>query len=629
MSGARITSVFLIWAGFILLLGVVPWHLPTNPDLPNSAAMLGYNVSAAYLLLAGWTVICFVVLARFSRPSVPAQTQDDPAPEPGPGLWLRWAERAVVAAAVLIVYWPAAIARFGKHVEDAYFLTALQRMSCGDLPYVDFEFLYGPLMIIPAHLWMNAFGFSMTSYYAYYALLQVALFVLILVLLQRFIPGARRRWFAFFLLLPFYADILYGLNWIGWRHIAGILAIIVISGSDRHYMRAISTGAILGLSFAFSYEYAIAAWCAAAAILGARMLSSARAALPGLIGALLLMSGAMLAVGLGALIWATGAFFADYVEATKHAGATALSLGLGQFAFLWTGHSLALFLILSATLTAGAGAIRQIWQTPPNRADLMLVGAVIFALAALKIALQRADYLHLAVPFLPLVFVFLLGHPTRVFTFGRPVRIAVFAALIVASITHAIGHAPLGRWVALGMVRGLYHEVTDRDVAGPVEARRYSIQAERSEHQPHVTELARHLAMPELRDRPVLYYYQEWDMTLDAGTCAAGYSFYDLLYSDARRPLAQTALTPGLIVVINKTDYQKLFQGSVPASQPRKAAALARVARWTSSNHADQSTLEQEAEWAMWKNALGDRLVNTFHVLAELDGFVLLERNKE
>jgi hypothetical protein len=343
----------------------------------------------------------------------------------------------------------------------------------------------------------------------------------------------------------------------------------------------------------------------------------------------LLMAGTMLAVGLGVLFWATGGFFADYVEATKHVSATALSLGLGQFAFHWTGHSLALFFVLFAVIAAGAGAISQIRLIPPNRTDLMLVGSAIFALAALKIALQRADYLHLAVPFLPLVFVLLMNKPTRVFTFSQPVKTAIFVALVVASVAHAFGHAPLGRWVVVSMARGLYHEVSGRDIAGPVEARRHSIQAERSEHQPHVTELARHLALPALRDRPVLYYYKEWDMTLDAGTCAAGYSFYDLLYSDARRPLAQTALVPGLVVVINKTDYQKLFHGSFPSLQPRKDSVLTRIARWTSSNHAGQSALEQDAEWDMWKGALGDHLIGNFHVLAELGGFVLLERNKE
>ena len=202
MSGARITSVFLIWIGLIVLLGVVPWHLPTDPTLPNSAAILGYNVSAAYWLLAGWTVICFVVLACFSRHSA-AQTPGNSTSRTGPGIGLRWAERALVASAILIAYWPAAIARFGKHVEDAYFLTALQRMGCGELPYVDFEFLYGPLMIVPAYLWIEAFGFSMTTYYAYYALLQVTLFVLIITLLQHFIFEAWRRWLVFFLLLGF------------------------------------------------------------------------------------------------------------------------------------------------------------------------------------------------------------------------------------------------------------------------------------------------------------------------------------------------------------------------------------------------------------------------------------------
>jgi len=409
----------------------------------------------------------------------------------------------------------------------------------------------------------------------------------------------------------------------------GLLAIVVISGKDRHHGRAALTGIILGLGLAFSYEYAIAAWCAAIAILGVQVFAPKDRTLPHLLGAALLMTTVMLAVGLGAIYWATGAQISDYVQATRHAAQTALSLGLGQFAFIWTGHSLALFFVLSAVIAAWAGAMRNIRHHPPNPTDLMLIGAVIFALVALKIGLQRADYLHMAVPFLPLVFVLSLGHHSRLLVFGPAVRTAIACAVIVASVTHVIGHAPLGRWVASSMTRGLYHEVTGRDLAGPVAARRHSIQSERSLHQPAMIALARVLATPDLQDRPVLYYYQEWDVTLDAGTCASGYAFYDLLYSDARYPLAQTATEPGLIVVMNSADYQKLFNGVTTDDAPRQEPALSRLARWTSSNHAAQSVLEQDAEWAMWKAALGDDLMRDFHILDELEGFVLLERNEE
>ncbi len=632
MAVPKLASPFLVWAGFIALLSWVPWHLATNPDLPNSAAILGYNIKAAYLLVVGWALLCFGILATFSRPAPPLpQPVPDQAKnyQSGPSLARRWTERICVAGFTLIAYWPPAIARFGKHIEDAYFLTALQRMSCGEMPYVDFEFLYGPLMIAPAHAWMDTFGFSMTAYYAYYAMLQVALFVLIIALLQRFIPQTRRRWLAFFILLPFYVDILYGLNWIGWRHIVGLLAIVVISNNDRYYGRAALTGIILGLGAAFSYEYAFAAWCAATAILGVQMLAPKRRAIPHLLGAALLMTTVMLAIGLGVIYWATGAQLVEYIQATRHAAQTALSLGLGQFAFFWTGHSLALFFILSAVITVWAGAIRNIRHHTPNSTDLMLIGAVIFALVALKIGLQRADYLHMAVPFLPLIFVLSLGHQTEILTFGRRLKTAISIALVVASVTHLIGHAPLGRWVGSSMARGLYHEITARDLAGAVEARRHSIQSERSLHQPDKIELARVLAATDFRDRPVLYYYQEWDITLDAGTCASGYAFYDLLYSDARHPLAETAKKPGLIVVMNTSDYQKLFNGVTSDAPHRQEPALSKLARWTSSNHAAQSVLEQDAEWAMWKSALGDDLIREFHILKELKGFVLLERNKK
>ena len=52
-----IAVLLFLWAGYVGLLAIVPWQFPPDPDLPNVAARLGYNIEIAYILIAGWTVI--------------------------------------------------------------------------------------------------------------------------------------------------------------------------------------------------------------------------------------------------------------------------------------------------------------------------------------------------------------------------------------------------------------------------------------------------------------------------------------------------------------------------------------------------------------------------------------------
>ena len=51
----------LAWAGFVLILGIVPWFFAPESGLPNTASMQGYNIALAYLLTAGWT-LCVALL---------------------------------------------------------------------------------------------------------------------------------------------------------------------------------------------------------------------------------------------------------------------------------------------------------------------------------------------------------------------------------------------------------------------------------------------------------------------------------------------------------------------------------------------------------------------------------------
>lgn len=616
----------LAWLILLPLLPIVPQLLPPDPSLPNVAAMLGYNVGLAYPLVIGWAVLVALAAAALMRgaalPTAPA-----PAPEqavPGPGAVRVWAERILVAGMAGLFAYPPALARFAPHIEDTYFHTVLWRMACGEVPYRDFEFVYGPLMIYPVNAWLGFFGFSMTGYFAFYALTQIAFYLVLVAILQRQIPQAGRRFLAFVLLLPFVFDFILGLNWIAWRYFAAVLVLLLLAGGPRSIARTLGAGAIIGVGVAYSWEYGIAALCTGLAIQMALLFEPGRGRILALA---VLQAATALAVAALLIFWATGGAPGDWVEATLVVARAANALGLGQFAFRWTLHSAALFALLALLAVAIGAGLARVGRVAASEGDLQLVGAAVFLAVALKVALQRVDFLHLAVPFVPLLLVLLIGKPTRLLALPGAARSVALVLVAVAAIAQAIGHAPLGLLVAKGSARGLYHELTGRPKVGPFPSRLPGTEAERSKADPAMLALAARLAAPDLADRPVLFYGPLWDSAPRVGVCPVGYSFYDLLYSDARAPLAATARNlPGLIVAIEAKDHAYLLGTAPPEAPPAPPTGLRALAAWTSSVHFSQSPLENGIEAEMWRSALGDLLVQDFQVLDEVDGIVLLER---
>ena len=524
--------------------------------------------------------------------------------------------------------WPPALSRFGPRIEDSYFLAALHRVTCGQAPYRDFEFLYGPLMIALPKAWMGVAGYSMTSYYTVYAGLQVALYVLLWSLLQAFLTRFRDRLVAFVLIVPFVLDILFGLNWIAWRYAAVVPVLLLLAPSREEAgisaARALAAGAVTGLAVGYSYEYGLATLLAGLAVLGFR-LAGPGAPVVRLLGAAALVVVAALATAYALVRLAIGDSFGDYLTSLAHVAGGATDLGLGQFAFHWTVLFVAEFAVLAIVVVAGALGLRRLRKTPMTQGDALVIGAGAFALVALKIALQRADYLHLAVPFAPLILVLLLSPPTRLVALARPLRRVAFGLIAVAAAAQAVGHAPLGRWMAEGIARGFLHEAQGRPRVGAVEARGPSLLSERSEAVPAAEALAARLAAADLRARPVLFYAGLWDMAAATGVCPAGYSFYDVLYSDDLRPLGDTAGTPGLIVVIARRDLEALLSDEpVPASA--RNAPLDRLQAIVASRHAYQSALENEVEEQMWREAIGNRLLTEFRERERVGDFVLMER---
>lgn len=625
----RVLALIVVaFAGYGIAMGVLPWWLPPPSDLPNVASLLGYNTSVAYAAVLVWTVIVALLALAFWRVAPERDTQAARHPSAG----RLWTERALVALGVLVAYWPAALARFGDHIEDSYFLASLWRMACGQRPYADFEFLYGPLMLWPTWGLQQVAGYSMVSYYAVYTLSQLVVFLGIVLLLQRYIPHGGRRFLAFLALVPFAFDVLLGLNWIALRYALAVPVILIVAGQPRSCRAAVAAGLLIAVMFGYSWEYALAALFAGlgiqvAALLNARAADDRIAALrAGLLSAAMLIA-VSLSVGAAVLATTSGVGLVDYLASVRQVATFAADRGLGQFAFYWTPHAAALFALLALVVLALGGGARRIGSVPAAVGDYDLVGGAVFAAAALKIGLQRADYLHMAVPFVPLIVMLLIARPRLLAGMTRPVRQLVGVAIAVAAVSQLVGNYPLGRWVMLSNLRGLAHIVEGRPTVGPLAARGYSIEAERSEVEDDVAMLAARLAEPDLASAPVLFYSSLWDMPHHVGVCPTGYAFYDLLYSNDIAPLSEAVRQPGQLVVIDAADLVQLQSGEAPVPDQNLNAAQ-RLASRIASAHPAQSRLETRYEYAMWKAALGDRLLTDFEEIDRLGPFAILRRTQ-
>ncbi|HKK29915.1 MAG TPA: hypothetical protein VKA18_05910 [Alphaproteobacteria bacterium] len=523
-----------------------------------------------------------------------------------------------------MLYWPAATARFGMHIEDTYFLSALWRMACGQEPYADFEFLYGPLMVGLADRWMSADGFSATAYYTYYMAVQVAFYVTLIWILQRYIQSKWWRYLSFAIVFIFTFDILFGLNWIAARYFGVVLAILLVAASPNSIARALGVGSVIGLQAAMSYEYGIAALVAALAMYGVllfyrdrgRAVVCAATALTAATAVWALVSFALLGPGFGA-----------YLEATLHISTVSSALGLGQFAFYWSVHTLALFLFLSCIIALFSGSLRQLGRRPVTEGDLQLIGGCVFLVIGLRISLQRADFLHFAVAFVPLILMWLLGQPRSLLAFWPRLRGVAMGAILIATIAHAAGYTHYGAGILFAQARGISHEIKGLATVGEMASRVPSIHEERSKADPRIAGLAARLAAPDLVDRPVLFYQSSWDMAVSTGVCPKGYAFYDILYGDALYPHFRTAQeNPDLIVVMEEKDYERLLAGPPVQAESPALQGRVRVLNWLNSSHYRQGWYENEVESRMWQEALGNELMQAFRVRERLDRVLLLER---
>ena len=448
-----------IYLGYVLLLVTVPYGFPPEADLSTAAAKEGYNVVAAHYVVLAWSLVAVLGAATYWRW---ARRPDSPSTEGISGSTATvkpagksgyFLETGFVFMVFVVLYAPPFLARYGPYIEDSLFLNYLLRMHCGLTPYLDFEFIYGPLTLYPAFYWTEIFGYSMSSFYGYLSLLEGLKFAVLIVVLQRYFPSRSKRYAIFVVLLPILFNTLLGLNSnAGLRELGPVLIVLMVTAHARSLWAVTGGAVLLGLQLAYSHEYGVACL---AALIGMYGVMAARRE-----GWWVVLSAAILAVGSG-VIWFTAArllmgdAFPAYLTGTEQM-LRYFSEGGHALRFYWTIHSLALFGLLTIACVRVGGGLFAKRGRPLNPGDRLILAGVLFALVALRAGLNRSDLWHLIPAFLVLLFALLLSPPTRVFAASLRGSHRLALTLIgIVSVTQLVGIAPTGSFYAAGYLRGL------------------------------------------------------------------------------------------------------------------------------------------------------------------------------
>lgn len=635
MKGKR--SDLLVFVPLAVLIFGVLEYLPrlvgTEVDGLSAAADAGYDSGVAYLCAIAWALGVIAIGAwRQTRSTEDIDVEEAPASEPsvararGVFQRLHWPELALVFAVFALAYFPLFLARYAPFSEDQFFFATLHRMAHGQVPYRDFAFLYGPLMVYAAHAWTELFGFSMVSFFAYLSLIEGLQFAVLMGVLQLVVPDRRRRWIVFLVLLPFLFNTLLGLNWSGTRRIASVFVALLACTRPYDRRAQVGVGLLAGLHLAYSHEYALGGLVGVLGMYGVGFLRgegwrAVRAAAT---------VGALATVVWIALTYALlGDATAAYVENAREV-ALKMSTGHANFPFRWTLNAAALFFLLAyACVALGRGFFRARGREL-LAGDRLLVCGVLYAFVVLKSGFGRCDHWHMDAAFLVLIVAFLVRLPVAALAFDRAERAGSARFLAAVVITYLVGIAPDGSHYAAGYVKGA-RDVLTGTAPDPVDshARTPSLEVERTHPRSGILAMGNLLARPDLADRPVFFHAGTWHLGPFVGVLRPDYPLDDLMYSADMRPReAYLRDNQDALVVIDRFDHARLFEGRTLPDAPElyweDLSFTKRLCGWLATPHYLAKPGEERLKNRLNDERVGFYIRDHYEVLEDWGDYLVL-----
>ncbi|MBL0171609.1 MAG: hypothetical protein IPP90_12920 [Gemmatimonadaceae bacterium] len=630
----KIGRMALAGFAFLALLPVLAW-LPTlvasAGGIASAAAHQGYSNPVAYRALLVWSAIVLIGGALSARTLDAGEwtgaSEGDRPSSSTPRLgWEPW----LIGLLLLLAYFPAALARTGPFGEDSLMLAVLARMHEGQIPYRDFEFLYGPLLIFPAHWWHQVAGFSMGAYYLGYAFLQALGFAALMACIIRLVGREHRRhWWCFLLIAPFFLDTLLGINWFGLRRLLPLLLLVFVARRSGGPKRSVLAGAAGGLLLAYSHDYAIAALLAIAALALLESLHE-RSLLPlrrgAAVGTTALATWSLVTFG---LLGKDGA--AAYLSQSREL-VTRFSLGEAGFTFYWTVSAVALFGLFTMSLVRVAVALPRLRARTLEHGDRLLVLGLVYALILLKAGLNRADTFHLTPPFLGLVLATILLPPSGLFRFGVGERRVAGLLVATAALTTLVANLPAGSHLLQGLVDGARGVLTGSPTGPqpPIASRWPALLNDQQHPDSALVALARHLALPASADVPVYFYGSTYGLPPLLGVSKRHFINDDFMYS-VDRGLAERGYLeahPTAIVVISRGQWGRLQgDGTSPAAEYAgflRPSLTKRLIAILSSVHYRGVPDELALREARWGETVGSYVVAHYRLHAQFGNVVVL-----
>ncbi|WP_420587420.1 hypothetical protein [Ruegeria sp.] len=627
-------SIGFALISFLVVLPLIEW-LPQMfghaPGVISTAQAEGYNNRAAHLITILWIAVTVAGVWGLSRGADPLPLAAEPSrAKPG------WASTLLlpflVCVAIAFVYFPPALAPSGPYFEESIHLTTIHRMLNGDVPYQDFEFLYGPLMLYPAYWWTKLTSFSLTPFYSYVLMLELLVMLALLIAIQVHIASFWGRLGAFLLLSSLYFNTMLGPNQNGLRKLAGVLILISVAHRPFHTGLNVLHGVGLGLLLSYSQDFGAATAIGIFAIYASLFikLRDRRA-----IRALMLTAGTSFVVWLGCLWLLLGPAIGDYFSVVRYLTGQ-FDSGEAAFRFYWTASGLAVFALVLIAVWLTGSALGRRWTAVPGPSDLLIIGALAYAAILLKSGLSRADQWHLVPAVLPIAFCMVLPFRAAYAPVPITVRSCGIVLTVILALTYTFGQFTIARYVFRTGLLSNYQAMISGQLTQPdtvVDSVLPNLLRENSDPDENTVALSRFLAEPPQRDKPVFAYDRLWSLPARLGVSKVGFLTDNYIYGDARGHslLATLQDHPDALVIVDRESFDWLSTTPKDAPPPSgnhwvSSGKYGQLRAILASVHVPAVPLEAAQMRLRWRRLVGNYVMDYYAPIFDNDRFVVLER---